>query len=106
MAKKSVVASNSAAMSECIEKFIAYAAPRHIELIPATYGFYEVRKGNTRRLLGAVRAENADGVTGWIVNFADRERKFIADNDNKVFVGKRKYTPDECQRYRKSKKPA
>lgn len=96
-------AHQNASMDICVEKFETYAVSRNITLNPSTYGFYEVSKGNTRRLLGAVRAKDANDVTGWVINFADKERKFIADNDNAVHVGKKKYTPEECAKYRQPK---
>lgn len=91
-------------MQACLEKFVAYASPRNITLVPETYGFYEVRHGNVKRVLGAVKAENEDGVTGWVVNWADKKRKFVADSDNSVIVG-RKVSANECQKAHKAKKP-
>lgn len=105
MTKKIAEAQNSS-MSVCVEKFENYASKRGIALDTATYGFYEVRKGNTKKLLGAVKATKNDGTTGWVINFADRQRKFVADSDNSVIIGKKKYSPEECLRYRKGKKPA
>lgn len=90
-------------MNVCVEKFEMYASKRGIVLNPDTYGFYEVRRGDTKRLLGAVKAVKADGTTGWVINFADRQRKFIADTDHRVVVSKKKYTPEECAKYRKAK---
>lgn len=104
MAKKIADVHQNVSMNVCVEKFHAYAEPRKIILKPATYGFYEVRSGNTKRILGAVKAVKADGTTGWVINFADKERKFIADTDHNVVVGKKKYTPEECAKYRRDKR--
>ncbi len=106
MAKKNVAYQNSS-MGVCIEKFEAYAAPRHITLVPATYGFYEVRRGDNKKILGAVKAVKEDGTTGWVLNWADRQRKFIADSDKRVVVGK-PVTTEAClkAKVRKRKKPA
>ena len=105
MAKKVAETRQNKSMSVCIEKFVAYAAPRHITLIPETYGFYEVRRGDTKKILGAVKATKEDGTTGWVINWADRQRKFIADTDKNVIVGK-KVSAEACHKARKHKKAA
>lgn len=104
MAKK-VIAYQNNSMSECIKKFEAYAAPRHITLVPASYGFYEVRRGDNKKVLGAVKAIKEDGTTGWVINWADRQRKFVADSDKNVVVGK-PVTTEACLKARKRKKAA
>ncbi len=91
------------AMTACLEKFAAYAAPRHITLIVDTYGFYEVRRANTKKVLGAVKAVKEDGTTGWIVNWANKQRKFIADDDTSVVIG-RKVSAETCLKAHKVKK--
>lgn len=93
------------AMTACLEKFAAYAAPRHITLITDTYGFYEVRRSNTKKVLGAVRATKEDGTTGWVINWANKQRKFISDDDKSVVVG-RKVSSEECLKAHKPHKPA
>lgn len=103
MAKKKAGVSQNASMSVCVEKFELYATKRGITLDISTYGFYEVRRGEKKRILGAVKATKADGETGWVVNFADRQRKFVADSDNNIVIGKKKFTPVECAKYRKGK---
>ncbi len=62
-----------------------------------------VSRNGTKKLLGAVRAVDKNGVTGWVINWADRQRKFVADSDKTVAVGKKKYTPVECSKYRHPK---
>lgn len=91
-------------MSVCLEKFAAYATPRHITLIPESYGFYEVRRGNTKKILGAVKAIKEDGCDGWIINWADKKRKFVANSDNNVVVG-RQVSAAVCHKAHKAKKP-
>lgn len=103
MAKKVAEARQNASMDVCVEKFVAYATRREITLDTKTYGFYEVCRNGTRKMLGAVRAVDKNGVTGWVINWADRQRKFIADSDKTVVVCKKKYTPLECSRYRHPK---
>lgn len=103
MAKKEIAAHQNNSMSVCIEKFEAYAAPRHITLVSATYGFYEVRKGNSKKILGAVKGIKEDGTTGWVINWADKQRKFIADTDNSVIVGKQ-VSATACHKARQRKK--
>lgn len=88
------------AMAACLEKFTAYAAPRQLTLVPETYGFYEVRRGKTKKVLGAVRATKEDGTEGWIINWANRQRRFVADGDDNVIVG-RKVSATECQKSHK-----
>lgn len=103
MAKKSV--NQSISMGICIEKFEAYARPRHISLLPETYGFYEVRRGDNKKILGAVKARKDDGTEGWVINWADRQRKFIANSDKGVIVGK-PVSSEVCLKARKHKKSA
>ncbi|MBO5038904.1 MAG: hypothetical protein J6C85_05565 [Alphaproteobacteria bacterium] len=106
MAKKSIDAvNNNAAMSAGFEKFQLYAEPRQIRLKPKTYGFYEVRKGETKKTLGAVKAVLKDGTKGWVINWADRQRKFVAESDTGVIVGKQ-VSSSTCLNARKRKKPA
>ncbi len=103
MTKK--VAYQKETMSVCLEKFTAYADPRHITLFPETYGFYEVRRNNTKKVLGAVKAVKEDGTIGWVINWADKKRKFIAASDSTVVVG-RQVSATECHKAHKPKRPA
>jgi len=103
MAKKVAKTHQNSSMSVCVEKFVAYATRRGITLDTATYGFYMVSRNGTKKLLGAVRAVDKNGVPGWVINWADKQRKFIADSDKTVAVGKKKYTPVECSKYRHPK---
>lgn len=103
MAKKFVENRQKDSMVVCFEKFSAYAAPRGIILYPETYAFYEVRKGNTKRVLGAVKAINARGEEGWVVNWADKRRHFVASSDKRVVIGK-KVSSAECRKERQLKK--
>lgn len=103
MAKK-VVTYQKEPMSVCLEKFVAYAAPRDIQLDEASYGFYEIRRKDIKRVLGAVKAIKADGTTGWVINWADKRRRFIPDSDLSVVVGK-KVSQKECAKAHKPKKP-
>ncbi|MCM1323915.1 MAG: hypothetical protein NC218_07125 [Acetobacter sp.] len=105
MAKNIAITANSS-MSVCIKKFQNYATPRGITLLPETYGFYEVRKGNSKSIRGAVKAIKADGTSGWVINWADKERKFFADADKSVAVSKKKHSLEESVRLRQAKKPA
>lgn len=106
MTKKNFDAvNNNAAMVAGFEKFQLYAEPRQIKVLPKTYGFYEVRKGDTKKILGAVKAILKDGTRGWVINWADRQRKFVAESDTSVIVGKQVSTKT-CLDTRKRKKKA
>ena len=99
---KKNVAYQKDSMSVCFEKFVAYATPRDIQLDASSYGFYEVRRKDTKRVLGAVKAVKADGTEGWVINWADKQRKFVANSDTTVTVGK-KVSPQECLKERRKK---
>lgn len=103
MAKKNFdEVNNNVAMSTGFEKFLHYAEPRQITLNPKTYGFYEVRKGDNKKTLGAVKATLKDGTEGWVINWADRQRKFVAEHNPNVIVGKQVSTK-ECLKTRHPK---
>lgn len=90
-------------MSVCLEKFYRYADAREIKIFPETYGFYEVRKGDNKKVLGAVKAVTKDGATGWVINWADKQRKFAADGDKSIVVGKA-VSKKDCFKARKRQK--
>ncbi|MBP3686825.1 MAG: hypothetical protein J6J35_00495 [Alphaproteobacteria bacterium] len=90
-------------MSVCLEKFYRYADAREIKIFPQTYGFYEVRKGDNKKILGAVKAVTKDGATGWVINWADKQRKFAADGDKSIVVGKA-VSKKDCFKARKRQK--
>lgn len=80
MAKKNNSISMQEANTAGIEKFRKYAEPRNIYMKEATYGVRSVIHGNKKTQLEAVDAV-CNGETGWIVNLANRQRKFVTAKD-------------------------
>ena len=68
-----------------LEKFQHYSSRRGISLQEETYGLYKVvsHSGGVS-IREAVRAtlvdESHNLITGWVINMASRQRKFIADD--------------------------
>ena len=84
-----------------IEKFRFYAEPRGIFLNEASYGLYRVvsHSGKTSQreaVRAAVKDEEGQTILGWVINLANRQRKFVADGDgwNLYPLGK-KHLPKE-----------
>lgn len=73
-----------------LEKFRRYAKPRLIDIDEATYGIRTVTHGKKTTQLEAVDAVCA-GVEGWIVNLANRQRKFVSVKDNYYVSSKIQY---------------
>lgn len=63
-----------------IEKFRKYAEPRNIHMIERTYDVRVVVHGNKTTRQEAVDAV-CNGEAGWIVNLANRQRKFVSAKD-------------------------
>ena len=103
--EKSFAKDNACVLTEGLKKFKLYASCRGIYLKEKTYGFYEVRKGNKKSVLGAVQAVSKEGENGWVINWADRQRKFISESDKSVVVGK-KVSANECLKAHTRKKAA
>lgn len=68
-----------------LEKIMHYAGPRGIYVKQGTLGLYKVVKGRKASIHEAVKAVDKDGVKGWIINMADRQRKFYAETEVQVF---------------------
>ena len=68
-----------------LEKMMHYAKPRGIYVRQCTIGIYKVVKGRKTDIHEAVMAITKDGVKGWIINMADRQRKFYAETEVQVF---------------------
>ena len=85
-----------------IEKFRRYAEPRGIFLNEASYGLYKVvsHSGKTSQR-EAVRAavkdeETSETILGWVINLANRQRKFVADGEGwKLYPLGKKHLPKE-----------
>ncbi len=71
--------------SNGIEKIMLYAKPRMICVDMNTVGLYKIIKGNKTSVHEAVRATDKDGIRGWIINMANRQRKFYSDEEVQVF---------------------
>lgn len=69
-----------------IEKFRHYAVPRSIELQEESYGMHKVIHNGKSSCLEAVRATDKDGNPGWVINMANRRRRFIADAQGYVVI--------------------
>ena len=81
MAKKlNTTVSMESANNAGIEKFRKYATPRNIYMKETTYGIRTVIHGNKKTQLEAVDAV-CNGVEGWVVNLANRQRKFVSAKD-------------------------
>ena len=68
-----------------LEKMMHYAQPRGIYVRQSTLGLYKVVKGKKAAIHEAVKAVTKDGVKGWIINMADRQRKFYSESEVQVF---------------------
>ena len=71
--------------SNGLDKIMLYAKPRMICVDMNTVGLYKIIKGNKTSVHEAVRATDKDGVEGWIINMANRQRKFYSDEEVRVF---------------------
>ena len=68
-----------------IEKFRLYAVPRDIILEEASYGLYKVVSHcggiSIREAVRAtLKTENNMITFGWVINMANKQRKFVADD--------------------------
>lgn len=67
-----------------IEKFKLYTEPREIYMKENTYGIRKVVnncKTTMREAVDAVKTIDGKPVSGWIVNFGNRQRKFVTEAD-------------------------
>lgn len=81
MAKKNnTTVSMESANEAGLEKFRKYAGPRNIYMKESTYGIRSVIRGDKKTQLEAVDAV-CNGESGWIVNLANRQRKFVSAKD-------------------------
>lgn len=67
-----------------IEKFRHYAEPRGIYMKETTYALHKIiHKGKTSRREAVEAVMTIDGkpVSGWIINLAGRQRKFVTEAD-------------------------
>lgn len=71
--------------SNGLDKIMLYAKPRMICVDENSIGLYRVKKGSKISVHEAVRATDKDGVKGWVINMADRQRKFYSDEEVLVF---------------------
>ena len=71
--------------SNGLDKIMLYAKPRMICVDMDSIGLYRVKKGSKISVHEAVRATDKDGVKGWIINMANRQRKFYSDEEVQVF---------------------
>lgn len=71
--------------SNGLDKIMLYAEPRGIYVKMRTLGLYKVVKGNKTSVHEAVRATDKDGIRGWIINMANRQRKFYPATEVQVF---------------------
>ncbi len=78
--KKDTIMSMENANTVGLEKFRNYAGPRNIYMKESTYGIRTVIHGKKKTQLEAVDAVN-NGEEGWIVNLANRQRKFVSPKD-------------------------
>ena len=78
MTKKTTVSTE--ANEAGLEKFRKYAEPRKIYMKESTYGIRTVIRGDKKTQLEAVDAVS-NGESGWIVNLANRQRKFVSAKD-------------------------
>lgn len=78
--------------SNGLDKIMLYAKPRMICVDMDSIGLYRVKKGSKISVHEAVRAIDKDGVRGWIINMANRQRKFYSDEEVLVlpFTGSEK----------------
>ncbi len=63
-----------------LEKFRRYAVPRRIELDEKTYSIRSVTHRNKTSRLEVINA-SCNGKNGWVVNIANRQRKFVTTDD-------------------------
>lgn len=63
-----------------LEKFRRYAKPRKIELDEKTYSIRSVTHRNRTSRLEVINA-TCNGKSGWVVNIANRQRKFVTEDD-------------------------
>lgn len=80
MPKKQTNVSMEAANQAGLEKFRRYAEPRKIDLNESTYAVRSVIHGNKKTQLEAIDAVS-NGENGWVVNLANRQRKFVSAKD-------------------------
>lgn len=71
--------------SNGLDKIMLYAKPRNIYVETNSIGLYKIIKGSKISVHEAVRAIDKDGVRGWIINMANRQRKFYSDEEVRVF---------------------
>lgn len=71
--------------SNGLDKIMLYAKPRNIYVETSSIGLYRVKKGSKISVHEAVRATDKDGIRGWIINMANRQRKFYSDEEVQVF---------------------
>ena len=70
-----------------IAKFNDYADPRGYEIDESTYGTNrEVIHNGKSSHREAVNATAKDGTFGWIVNLANRQRKFVSKADGYLVI--------------------
>ncbi|MBE6444368.1 MAG: hypothetical protein E7020_06880 [Alphaproteobacteria bacterium] len=81
---------NAAAMLAGLPKFHIYSDPRGITIKEETYGIRKVINGNKVSQLEAVDAIDKDGNVGWVVNLANRQRKFVSEKDGYKVIPKMK----------------
>lgn len=86
MAKKINKISQENANLAGIQKFRKYAEPRNIYMKESTYGLRTVIHGSKKTKLEAVDSVDASGQEGWIVNLANRQRKFVSQRDGYLVI--------------------
>lgn len=80
MAKKQTNVKMVDATQAGLEKFRRYATPRRIDLDEKTYSIRSVTHRNKTSRLEVINA-CCNGKSGWVVNIANRQRKFVTTED-------------------------
>ena len=86
MAKKINKINQGNAKQAGIQKFRRYSEPRNIYMKESTYGLRTVVHGSKKTQLEAVDAVDPSGQQGWVVNLANRQRKFVSQKDGYIVI--------------------
>ncbi len=86
MAKKIKKINQETANLAGLQKFRRYSEPRNIYMQESTYGLRTVIHGSKKTQLEAVDAVDPSGQQGWVVNLANRQRKFVSQKDGYIVI--------------------